>query len=54
MEKEKVFELLENSKHLPKLPQNVSEILEMLKNPTGLDIDKLVQEVDRLRNYFTV
>lgn len=45
MEKERVFELLENSEHLPKLSQNVSEILEMLKNPTGLDIDKLVQKV---------
>lgn len=45
MEKERVFELLENSEHLPKLSQNVSEILEMLKNPTGLDIDKLVEKV---------
>lgn len=47
MEKEKVFELLENSEHLPRLSKSVSEILEMLKNPMELDIDELVQKVSK-------
>jgi HD-like signal output (HDOD) protein len=47
MDNEKVFILIEQSKQLPILPRNVSEILEMLKNPVGLDIDKLVQKVSQ-------
>jgi len=48
MDKDRVFELIENSEHLPKLPQNVIEIFEMLKNPTELDIDILVRKVAKV------
>ncbi len=47
MEREKVFELLENSENFPKLTQDVSRIFDLLNNPEGLHIDRLVLEVAR-------
>lgn len=47
MQKEKLFELLETSQYLPKLPKNVSEILDILNNPVGLDIDYLIEKVSQ-------
>ncbi|NLK86769.1 MAG: HDOD domain-containing protein [Clostridiaceae bacterium] len=47
MKNEKIFELLENSENFPKLTQDVSRIFDILKNPEGLHIDGLVQEVTR-------
>ncbi|GAA0725765.1 HDOD domain-containing protein [Clostridium malenominatum] len=50
MEKEKIFDLLENSDRLPKLSKDVSEILEMLKNPVGFDIDELIEKIYKVDN----
>lgn len=45
MDKEKIFELLEQCEYLPTLPQNVIILLDMLKNPTAVDVDYLVEMV---------
>ncbi len=47
MDKDTLFALLENSGSLPMLPQSVSEILAMLKNPLDTDLDALVERVSR-------
>ena len=43
--RETLFEMLDNSKKLPKLSSGISEILAMLKNPSEVDIDLLAQKV---------
>ncbi|OEH84153.1 hypothetical protein BHU72_12155 [Desulfuribacillus stibiiarsenatis] len=45
MDKHRVLEFLEQSEDIPILPKNISEILEMLKDPCGFEIDHLVQKV---------
>lgn len=45
MNKEKIYELLEASEHLPELPESVSQIIDILNNPVALDIDKLAEKL---------
>ncbi len=45
MDKEKLFELLEHSERLPKLPQNISEILAILDDLVEVDVDLLADKV---------
>lgn len=45
MDKEILLERLEDSDRLPKLPQHISEILAMLKNPMDVDLDVLIEKV---------
>ncbi len=47
MDKDTLFKLLENSGSLPELPQSISEILAMLKNPLETDIDVLAEKVSQ-------
>lgn len=47
MEAERVFAYIENSVNFPSITQNISEIFDMLKNPSGLDFEDLVREVSR-------
>jgi len=47
MNREALFRLIENSEYMPRLPQNIAEILEAMKAPMMLDIDDLVQKVAR-------
>lgn len=46
MQKEKIFELIEKSPYLPKLPEDISQILGMLKNPIDADLDLLIEKVE--------
>lgn len=45
MDKEKLFELLEQSEYLSKLPQSISDILAILNDPAEVDIDFLADKV---------
>lgn len=45
MNKEKLFDLLENSELLPVPGQNIKDIFQMLQNPIDLDVDLLVEKV---------
>lgn len=47
MEKEKVFEIIEQSPYLPVLPEDVCQILNSLKNPIDADIDKVIDIVSK-------
>ncbi|ROR23423.1 HD-like signal output (HDOD) protein [Mobilisporobacter senegalensis] len=47
MDRDIIFEILDNSEYLPDLPENVSEILDLLKNPVELDIDILIEKVSQ-------
>lgn len=47
MDGDKLFTLIENSECMPKLPRDVSEILEIMKDPMLLDIDVLAGKVAR-------
>lgn len=47
MHKEIVFKLIEESGHLPRLPEDVSQILDIIKNPMEVDIDLLIDRVTR-------
>lgn len=41
----KIYQLIENSGYLPKIPKDVGEVLEMLNSPVELDIDMLIEKV---------
>ncbi len=45
MDKDTIFNLLENNDKMPRLPENISDILLMLKNPKDTDISLLAQKV---------
>lgn len=47
MDKERLFQIIENSECMPKLPPNAAEILEIMKNPMMLDIDLLAMKVSQ-------
>ncbi len=47
MDKEKLFELLEHSERLPMLPQNISGIFALLRDPAQTDIDSLADAVSQ-------
>ena len=44
MEKHKIFTMIEESQRLPVLPEDASQILNILKNPIGADIDLLIEK----------
>lgn len=45
MQKERIFELIEESQYLPELSEDMSRILNILKNPLDADIDMLIDKV---------
>lgn len=45
MQHNEVMTLLEQSKDLPKVPENISYILKILNNPIGLDIEDLSEKL---------
>jgi HD-like signal output (HDOD) protein len=47
MEKHRMFSLIENSGNLPVIPQHISEILTILRDPIEVDIDELVQKLTK-------
>ncbi|WP_416200614.1 MAG: HDOD domain-containing protein [Thermocaproicibacter melissae] len=47
MQKEKVIALIEASGYLPQLPTDISEILDILRDPLDVDIDLLIDKVSR-------
>lgn len=47
MDKDNIFELLDNSQYLPEVTENLSEILDILNNPIGLNIDILSEKVSQ-------
>lgn len=47
MGNDKIFELLDNSQYLPDMPGNLSEILDIIMNPVGLNIDLLAKKVSQ-------
>lgn len=47
MDKERLFQIIENSECMPKLHPNAAEILEIMKNPMMLDIDLLAMKVSQ-------
>ncbi len=47
MQKERIFEMLEESPYLPELPEDISQILNILKNPIDVDIDLLIDKVSK-------
>jgi HD-like signal output (HDOD) protein len=47
MDKERIFELIEGSQYLPELPEDISQILNILYNPTEVDIDTLIDKVSK-------
>ena len=48
MQESRVFKLLEISSYLPKLPEDIGEILNILKDPIEADIDNLVEKVSKI------
>lgn len=50
MKEHKIYGLIENSPLLPKLPDNISQILILLKNPMETDIDLLIEKVSQLND----
>jgi len=47
MQNERIFQLIEKSGQLPQLPENISNILYIIKNPIEADIDLLIDQVSR-------
>lgn len=43
----KILELLDNSQYLPDMPENLGEILDILRNPIGLNINILAKKVSQ-------
>lgn len=53
MDKDEIFQIIENSNEFPEIPKNIGEILNLLKSPEELDIDELIKKVtlnDELHN----
>lgn len=47
MQKEKIFELIEESQYLSAIPEDIGEILDLLHNPLEVDIDLLMEKVSK-------
>ncbi len=47
MQKEKIFELIEESQYLTELPKDMSQILDMISNPINVDIDELIDKISK-------
>lgn len=47
MQRERIFHLIEESQFLPELPENISQILNILKEPIHVDIDLLIEKVSK-------
>lgn len=47
MQKEKIFELIEESQYMKEIPKDIGEILALLHNPLEVDIDLLMEKVSK-------